>query len=214
MAYSMTGFGRGETLCDTRRYTCEIKSVNSRFCDINIRMPRLFNFADAKIRKLITDELTRGKVDVFINFDDSQNEASEVVLNEGLVKAYASAVGNIASITGADGELSAVRLSTFPDVLTVRQKEMDEDQLYSELSSCLKAAIDGMKDMRSTEGSNLVKDILDKVASLEKIRDEIATRAPEVVKDYRTEQGFLPASTRSWRKIRGLSTTRADLLRK
>lgn len=185
MAYSMTGFGRGEIICDTRRYTCEIKSVNSRFCDINIRMPRLFNFADSKIRKLITDELTRGKVDIFINFDDSKNESGEVVLNEGLAKAYASAVGSIASITGTDPELSAVRLSTFPDVLTVRQKDLDEDQLFAELSSCIKTAIAGMKDMRKTEGANLIKDILDKVSSLETIRDEIVARAPEVVKDYR-----------------------------
>ncbi len=185
MAYSMTGFGRGEKIFDTRRYTAEIKSVNSRFCDINIRMPRIFNFADSKIRKLISDELVRGKVDIFINFEDSQNASSEVVLNEGLAKAYAQAIADVASLTSADPDLTAVRLSTFPDVLTVRQKNLDEDELYEELSACLKEALDGMKEMREAEGMNLTSDILDKVNELEKIRDEIASRAPEVVKDYR-----------------------------
>ncbi len=97
MAYSMTGFGRCEKVFGSRRYTVEIKSVNSRFCDINIRMPRIFNFADGQIRKLITESLVRGKVDIFINFDDSENQSSEVILNEGLVKAYSGALKDISA---------------------------------------------------------------------------------------------------------------------
>lgn len=186
MANSMTGFGRGEKLFDTRRYTVEIKSVNSRFCDINIRMPRLFNFADSKIRKVITDRLVRGKIDVFINFDDAESAATEVVVNEGLASAYANALARISQITSVDNEVTASRLASFPDVLTVRQKSVDEDALYEELLSCLNAAIDGMCEMRAIEGKNLVDDILGKVSQLETLRDEIATRAPLVVEDYRT----------------------------
>lgn len=185
MASSMTGFGRGEKIFDTRRYTVELKSVNSRFCDINIRMPRLFNFADSKIRKLITDRLVRGKIDVFINFDDAESAATEVVVNEGLARAYAGALSRISEITDAENELSASRLAGFQDVLTVRQKSVDEDALYEELVSCVNAAIDGMCEMRAIEGQNLVDDILGKVSQLENLRDEIATRAPGVVEDYR-----------------------------
>lgn len=185
MASSMTGFGRGEKIFDTRRYTVELKSVNSRFCDINIRMPRLFNFADSKIRKLITDRLVRGKIDVFINFDDAESAATEVVVNEGLARAYAGALSRISEITEAENELTASRLASFQDVLTVRQKSVDEDALYEELVSCVNAAIDGMCEMRAIEGQNLVDDILGKVSQLENLRDEIATRAPGVVEDYR-----------------------------
>ncbi|MCQ2529553.1 MAG: YicC family protein [Saccharofermentans sp.] len=185
MASSMTGFGRGEKIFDTRRYTVELKSVNSRFCDINIRMPRLFNFADSKIRKLITDRLVRGKIDVFINFDDAESAATEVVVNEGLARAYAGALSRISEITEAENELTASRLASFQDVLTVRQKSVDEDALYEELVSCMNAAIDGMCEMRAIEGQNLVDDILGKVSQLENLRDEIATRAPGVVEDYR-----------------------------
>ena len=186
MAYSMTGFGRGEIIKDTRRYTVEIKSVNSRFCDINIRMPRILSFADSRVRKRITDGLVRGKVDVFINFDDSDNSTAEVILNEGLAGAYFEAVAKISGITGADNDLTAGRLSSFPDVLTIRQKNLDEDTMGDELIECVDAAIDGMLQMRAVEGSNLASDIIGKVSELEKIRDEIGQKAPEVVADYRT----------------------------
>lgn len=185
MAYSMTGFGRGEIIVATRRYTAEIRSVNSRFCDINIRMPRILGFADARVRKRITDGLVRGKVDVFINFEDSDNSTSEVILNAGLAGSYYEAVGRIADMIGSENDLTAGRLSSFPDVLTTRQKNLDEDTMGDELIACVDAAIEGMKQMRRTEGDSLVADILGKVAQLEQIRDEIAQKAPEVVADYR-----------------------------
>lgn len=186
MAYSMTGFGRGEKIYDTRRYTVELKSVNNRYCDINIRMPRLFNFADAKVRKLISDELVRGKVDVFISYDDSTSAATEVVVNEGLAKAYASAILKISHVTGIESDLSSSRISNYPDVLTVKQNQLDEDAIYAELESAIKEAIDGMKQMRLVEGNNLCEDILSKVDELSRLRDEIAEHAPSVVADYRT----------------------------
>ncbi len=185
MAYSMTGFGRGEIICDTRRYTVEIKSVNSRFCDINVRMPRVLSFADSRVRKRITDGLVRGKVDVYINYEDTDNSTADVVLNTGLAKAYYDAVGKIADMIGSDNNLTPSNLSSYPDVLTTRQKNLDEDAMGDELISCVDAAIEGMKQMRLTEGNNLAKDIIEKVAQLEKIRDEIAEKAPEVVADYR-----------------------------
>ena len=185
MAYSMTGFGRGEKIVDTRRYTVEIKSVNSRFCDINVRMPRLFNFAEASVRKKINDTLGRGKVDVFINFEDSQSAGSEVVLNEGLISAYSKAVSRTAEITGRTDDMSASRLTYFPDVISVRQNSVDEDVLGEELTECVGAALEEMLSMRKREGDNLASDITDKVCELEKMREEIAAHAPEVVADYR-----------------------------
>ncbi|MCQ2516902.1 MAG: YicC family protein [Saccharofermentans sp.] len=185
MAYSMTGFGRAEKIFGNRRYTVELKSVNSRFCDISVRMPKIFNFADAGIRKTVQETLIRGKVDIYITFEDTSAGSTEVVLNDGLVTAYSDALARIAEATGRQDGTTAARLAMLPDVLITRQKEVDEDQLGDELNETLKAALGGMQEMRSVEGANLVSDIIDKVNELEKIHSEITERAPQVVVEYR-----------------------------
>jgi len=185
MAYSMTGFGRAERIFGNRRYTVELKSVNSRFCDISVRMPKIFNFADAAIRKTVQETLVRGKVDIYITFEDTAAGSTEVVLNDGLVAAYSDALARIAESTGRQDGTTAARLAMLPDVLITRQKEVDEDQLGNELDETLKAALDGMQEMRAVEGANLVSDIIDKVNELEKIHSEITERAPQVVVEYR-----------------------------
>ncbi|SCW66293.1 TIGR00255 family protein [Ruminococcaceae bacterium YRB3002] len=185
MAYSMTGYGRGENIYESRRYTVEIKSVNSRYCDVNIRLPRIFNFADSAIRKTLSDRLVRGKIDMFINYEDTNSEGTEVVVNEGLTIAYSEAVKKIASITGREDDLGSSRLASYQDVIIVRQADADEDRLMEELMSTVNMAIDGMLEMRKAEGNNLAADIMGKIASLEELRNEIEKIAPSVVEDYR-----------------------------
>ena len=185
MAYSMTGYGRGEKIFDSRRYTVEIKSVNSRYCDINLRIPRVFNYADARIRKIVSDRLLRGKIDMFINFEDTDSAGTEVVINEGLAKSYSEAVRTLAQVTGREDDLASSRLASYQDVITVRQTKVDEDKLYEELESAVNEAVDGMMEMRKAEGAHLTEDIIGKVASLEVLRDEIADYSPNVIEDYR-----------------------------
>ena len=185
MAYSMTGFGRGEKVFDTRKYSIEIKSVNSRFCDISIRMPRMFNYLDTDIRRVITDRLIRGKIDVFVNFED-QGEAGQVVtVNAGLAKGYSEAAKAISAVTGREDDMGVERIALFQDVLSVTQKEIDEEATAKELMEALNLAVDGMLEMRKREGDNLVNTILAKVSSLEAIREEVVTRSPAVVEAYR-----------------------------
>ena len=185
MAYSMTGFGRGEKVFDTRKYSIEIKSVNSRFCDISIRMPRMFNYLDTDIRRVITDRLNRGKIDVFVNFKD-QGEAGQVVtVNAGLAKGYSEAAKAISAVTGREDDMGVERIALFQDVLSVTQKEIDEEATAKELMEALNLAVDGMLEMRKREGDNLVNTILAKVSSLETIREEVVTRSPAVVEAYR-----------------------------
>ena len=185
MAYSMTGFGRGEKVFDTRKYSIEIKSVNSRFCDISIRMPRIFNYLDTDIRRVITDRLNRGKIDVFVNFED-QGEAGQVVtVNAGLAKGYSEAAKAISAVTGREDDMGVERIALFQDVLSVTQKEIDEEATAKELMEALNLAVDGMLEMRKREGDNLVNTILAKVSSLEAIREEVVTRSPAVVEAYR-----------------------------
>ena len=185
MAHSMTGFGRCEKIFGTRRYSVEIKSVNNRFCDISIRMPKLFNFADARVRKLVSDVLVRGKIDIFVSYEDTSDDSTEVLINDGLVKAYSDAVTKISELTGRSNEINAARIAMFPDVFVTKQVVINEDNIYNELEATIRAALDEMQGMRSNEGAHLVSDIIDKINSLEKIRDEISDRAPKVVEEYK-----------------------------
>lgn len=187
MAYSMTGFGRSEKIFATRRYTVELKSVNSRYCDINVRLPRLFNFAESAVRKLVSDTLSRGKVDIYISYEDQESASAEVSVNLGLARAYSDAISKLAAETGRTDDLTATRLSTYQDVLTIRQANVDEDTLMAELTEVCKEALNGMLQMRKVEGDNLCADLLNKVSFLEATRDEIAERAPQVVIDYRAK---------------------------
>ena len=181
----MTGFGRGEKVFDTRKYSIELKSVNSRFCDISIRMPRIFNYLDGDIRRVITDRLLRGKIDVFINYEDQGEAGQTVTVNAGLAKEYAKAAKEIAELTGREDDFGVARLATMQDVLSVTQTEIDEEAIAKELLETLNLAVDGMLTMRKREGDNLVASILGKVDTLEVIRGEIVTRSPEVVEAYK-----------------------------
>ena len=170
MAYSMTGFGRGEKVYDTRKYNIEIKSVNSRFCDISIRMPRIFNYLDSDVRRIITDRLSRGKIDVFINYEDQGEAGQTVTVNSGLAKEYSEAAKALSAITGRTDDLGVARLTQFQDVLSVTQNEIDEEAASKELLETLNLAIDGMLEMRKREGENLVSTIISKIDSLESVR--------------------------------------------
>ena len=185
MPYSMTGFGRAEKIFATRKYSVELKSVNSRYCDLNIRMPRILNFADTAVRKQITDALIRGKVDVFINYQDTSSECETITINEGLAKAYSDAAANIAAITGREDDLGVSRLASYPDFLQVSQAAVDEEVMGKELADTVAEALAGMNAMRKREGDALASNILMKIATLAGIRDEIEERSPAVIDGYR-----------------------------
>ena len=187
MPYSMTGFGRAEKIFATRKYSVELKSVNSRYCDLNIRMPRILNFADTAVRKQITDALIRGKVDVFINYQDTSSECETITINEGLAKAYSDAAANIAAITGREDDLGVSRLASYPDVLQVSQTAVDEEVMGRELADTVAEALAGMNAMRKREGDVLASNILTKISTLAGIRDEIEERSPAVIEGYRAK---------------------------
>lgn len=185
MAYSMTGFGRGEKVFDTRKYSVELKSVNSRFCDINIRLPRFFNFAEVDVRRVITEKLVRGKIDCYINYADTDGADQTVTVNTGLAKAYSDAAKELAMASGREDDIKVSGLAGFQDVLSVEQRTIDESVASVELMETLNLTIDGMLAMRKREGDALCANILSKVDNLEKIRGEIAEHAPSVIVSYR-----------------------------
>ena len=140
---------------------------------------------DTEVRRIITDRLLRGKIDVFINYENQGESGQTVTVNTGLAKEYSEAAKAIAAVTERTDDFGVERIALMQDVLSVTAKEIDEEAAAQELVETLNLAIDGMLAMRKREGENLVATILTKIDSLEKIREEVVARSPEVVESYR-----------------------------
>lgn len=185
MAFSMTGYGRAEATYVTRRYLVEIKSVNNRFCDISVRMPRGYSVLENKIREKITERLIRGKIDVFVTIEDVGDGNSTVELNTGLAKAFSDAVKQVAELTGRVDSSDAYQIARCPDVLVARANSLTPEEAGAELLPVLDLAIDDILKMRKVEGEKLVNDLLEKVKSFESMHAAVKLRAPLVPEEYR-----------------------------
>ena len=186
MATSMTGYGRGEASSSDRRISVEIKSINNRYCDLNIRLPRVLAALENRVREEITRQVARGKIDVFINFEDSSAEACRVSCDLGLARAYAAALREIAAAADVPEALNAGVLGRYSDVLQVEPARPDPESVWILLQEALQAALNALSEMRRLEGERLVRDIRSRSNMLKDLRLEIAERAPLVVDDYRT----------------------------
>lgn len=185
MAYSMTGFGRGEASLDEQKITIEIKSVNNRFCDIQIRQPRLLAALESRTRDKISQSLSRGKIDLFINFEDKRADSIKVLTDINLAEAYVAAFREIADSTSIPEGLNAALIGRMNDVMRVESGKVDEESVWQLLEQALEQALDNILLMRRQEGSKLVDDITSKLALLEKMLEQIAERAPTVPAEYR-----------------------------
>ena len=185
MANSMTGFGRANVLKDGREMTVELKSVNHRYLDLGFRMPRHISFLEDEIRRVLTEKLTRGHVDVFVTYRNTRNDAKQVVVDPALLEAYIAAAGECADKYGLRNDLSVVNALRFPDVVDVVEAEEDRDAVIALADDALIAACDELIGMRRIEGERLSADLLARLDSVLAIRAAIAERAPFVVQDYR-----------------------------
>ena len=182
---SMTGYGRGSIERDGRELTLELKTVNHRFLDLNIRLPRALLFLEDGLRKGLNARLSRGHVDVFINYRNVREDAREVTLDGALLKAYARAMDEAALLVpGVKDDRALTRLVSMPDVLTVAERSEDQESVTALCADVLNLACDALEQMREREGGSIGRDLAAKVDNLERIAGEIADRAPGVVKDY------------------------------
>lgn len=182
---SMTGYGRGSIERDGRELTLELKTVNHRFLDLNIRLPRALLFLEDGLRKGLNARLSRGHVDVFINYRNVREDAREVTLDGALLKAYARAMDEAALLVpGVKDDRALTRLVSMPDVLTVAERSEDQESVTALCADVLNLACDALEQMREREGESIGCDLAAKVDNLERIAGEIADRAPGVVKDY------------------------------
>ena len=184
MAFSMTGFGKGSNILSDRKCTVEIKSVNSKYCDIQIRLPRQLNGIENKIRKEISSSLFRGKIDVYISYEDYSDESRQVTVDKALAKEYAKALSEVSTIIGTKEKVYASTVCRLGDVLKVQTGEIEDDTLWSFVAVAVREAIKGINEMREKEGNALVRNINEKTSHLHRIYNSIKDRSPFVVKEF------------------------------
>ncbi|HQA59377.1 MAG TPA: YicC family protein, partial [Acetivibrio sp.] len=163
----------------------EIKTVNHRYCDIYIKMPRQISFLEDKVREVIRKKISRGKVDVYITYDDFSEDSKDIIIDRALAEAYNRSVQLLRDEFGLKDDISVSLIARFPDVLRVEKPEEDEEKIWSLLSVALNDALDALINMRQIEGEGLMHDLLERTTIIENNIKEISIRAPEVVKEYK-----------------------------
>jgi len=186
MIKSMTGFGRGEYLVDGREYAVEIKTINHRYLDINVRLPRQYSFFEDYTRKAIAKSISRGKVDVSIQFSNFGNELKQVSFDEKLIKTYLDEASLLEQKFGIKNDLSFCRALQLPEVVKVQVDE-NEEEIIKEFSVALNSALDKLKEMREVEGVNLRNDITNKCENLLLILSKVEEKSNSVVQEYKVK---------------------------
>lgn len=185
MIKSMTGFGRYEYQTGSKKFTVELKGVNHRYLDVNIRMPKKFNFFETAIRTLLKQYALRGKVDIFITYEDNSESQAALKYNETLAAEYMRYFKQMEESFEIDNDIRVSTLAHCPEVLTMEEKPDDEDALWSGLKMALEGAFAQFVETRTTEGENLKKDILNKLSGMETLVGHVEERSPQIVEEYR-----------------------------
>ena len=185
MLKSMTGFGRCENVTDEYKISVEMKAVNHRYLDLSIKMPKKFNYFEASIRTLLKKYIQRGKVDLFINYEDYRSGNMCLKYNRALAAEYMEYFYKMSDEFGIQNDVKVSALAKFPEVLTMEQVPDDEEHLWEILSEALKEAAVRFVESREIEGEHLKKDLLGKLDYMETLVDFIEERSPQILTEYR-----------------------------
>lgn len=185
MLKSMTGFGRYESETETRKITVEMKSVNHRYSEITVKMPKKLNFFEAAIRNLLKNYISRGKVDVFISYEDFSEGRACVKYNKDIAREYFEMIEQIGSEFGIAKDINALQLARMPEVLDIEEQTVDEGELWSFIENAIKKASEAFVATRIAEGEHLKNDLVMKLDGMTSMIDFIEKRSPEVVDEYR-----------------------------
>ena len=173
MIKSMTGYGSAKGTVDGLEITVELKSVNNRYLDAAVRLPRNFLFAEELIKARVQSHISRGKVDVFVSVDSSQAGDMTVKVNEGLLKGYMDAISHIAEEYGLARDMTAMSVSRFPDVLTVEKRELDAEAIGAGIGEIAERALQDFDAMRLREGEKLRDDVLSRLETIERLVETV-----------------------------------------
>lgn len=185
MVRSMTGFGRCEIAASEYKITVEIKSVNHRYCDISVKLPKKFNAYENDIRNILKNYIARGKVDVYISYEDYSQSQTSVKYNSKIAEEYMSAIKAASDEFGIEKTINASSLIRFPDVISLEEKETDIESIYPVLADAVKKAGEKFAEARAKEGNHLKNDVLSKLDYIVSLVEKVEERSPEIVKEYR-----------------------------
>ena len=185
MLKSMTGFGRSEIANERQKITVEMKAVNHRYCDINVKMPKKLSIFEAGIRSLLKKYIQRGKVDVFITYEDYTENNMVLKYNEELAAEYVRVLQQMSEQFGIENDVRVSSLSRYPDVLTLEEQTVDTDELWGVLEEALHKASEQFVETRLVEGENLKNDLISKLDGMLEDVDFIEKRSPEILVEHR-----------------------------
>ena len=185
MIKSMTGFGRYEYADASRKITVEVKSVNHRYLDVNIKMPKKLNFFESAIRTLLKEYIERGKVDIYITYEDFTENNFSLQYNKTLAGEYLKYLNQMSEEFGLENDIRVSTLSRYPEVFVMEEQPVDEDELWSSLEKALRGAFEPFVESRVREGENLKKDLCEKLDNMVSYVDFIEERSPQIIAEYR-----------------------------
>ncbi len=183
MPRSMTGFGRAKSEIDGREYQIEIKSVNYKYSDVSVKLPRNISYLEEKIKSTVSKSVARGKIDVFVTFYNNSSVGKEIKINRELAKSYISELRSLAEETGTDANLRVIDISKMPDVLML-QNEDDEDLIMSEINKPLNEAITNFISMKEIEGNKIAEDLKSRIDKIAKKIEEISNASTGLIDEY------------------------------
>ena len=183
MIRSMTGYGKASLSVEGREYQVEIKSVNHRYLDINIKMPRTLGYLEETIKKQISEKIKRGKIDVFITFENNSQEGKDIKINKELAKIYINQLKELAQEENISSNIEVIDIAKFPDVLTIKIEQEDE-KIKSEILQVTKDATDKIIEMKNIEGQKISQDLLARIENIENKIEEISKKSTGLIEEY------------------------------
>ena len=187
MIKSMTGFGRSEIVKGNRKISVEIKSVNHRYLEAGIKMPKKLNVFESRMRDLLKKYATRGKIDIFINYEDDSENQVNLKFNQNIADEYMTIFDNMSEKYNLKNDMTVGGLARFPEVITMDEVQEDEEELWHFIEEAMKAALEQFVNTRILEGENLKKDLLGKLDHMEELVAFVEKRSPEIMKEYRSK---------------------------
>jgi len=187
MIKSMTGFGRCEVQKDDQKFTVELKGVNHRYLDVQFRMPKKLNYFETAIRALLKQYVNRGKVDIFISYEDNSEKQATIKYNAALANEYMRYLHEMEAEFQLENDIRVSHLSRYPDVLTMEEQGVDEEALWKGLKEALEGAFAQFVETKEIEGENLRVDITGKLNTMLELIQYIEERSPEILKEYRAK---------------------------
>ena len=183
MIKSMTGYGKGSLSENLRNYQIEIKTVNHRYLDISVKMPRALSYLEEEVKKIISEKIKRGKIEVFITFENNSTEGKEIKINTEIAKIYIDELKKLADQENISSNIEVTEISKYPDVLSI-QNTQDDEQIKEELLKATNLAVEKLVEMRQIEGNKLAEDIMKRIQYIKQKIEKISTLSTGLIEEY------------------------------